>query len=262
MGNKINFILAARKILSVNSIYSAKLNYTPRGPVPSIYKTGEAKRVEQYIGDQIYAMDVPKNYPWFNKNLLFKMDILVIFKEGYLLRDLDNTIKLLQDSIARALGFNDSHIVEIHAHKKLFPGIGEEKILVSLSEVPGDDIRYDIIPRPWKVWCETNIFGLKSLPKRGAKKDALYWTSCIDSADTFIFDLRQFDPGRGFDVVMKSYEVMTMGKGFLLVILPDNIEDYGLRTKLKSMSAVYSGIKTYNSEEDLRKELFPEKQES
>lgn len=90
--HKINFILEAHKILSVNSLYAAKLVYGPRGPIPTIYKSGESKKVESYIKEQVSLLNIPQNYPWVNKNTLFKMDIMVIFKSGYLLRDLDNTL--------------------------------------------------------------------------------------------------------------------------------------------------------------------------
>ena len=57
--NSLNLILSARKILSVNSIYSAKLVYAPRGPVATIYKTKEAKVTEEWIKEQVKGLDIP-----------------------------------------------------------------------------------------------------------------------------------------------------------------------------------------------------------
>ena len=73
MKNQLNFIIGARKILSVNALYSSKIIYNAGRPISTIYKTGEAKKVEGYIKEQVRLLDVPKNYPWINKNTLFKI---------------------------------------------------------------------------------------------------------------------------------------------------------------------------------------------
>ena len=149
--NSIRFILSASKILSVNSLYAAKLVYkTPRRPIATIYKSGEAKRTEAYVKEQVEHLDIENNYPWINKKTVFTMTIKVIFKSGLYLRDLDNCLKLLQDSIFRALQINDSHVVEIYASKSLCPEIQEEKILVELSEYVGEP-RFDVISEPLPV---------------------------------------------------------------------------------------------------------------
>ena len=91
-GNEINFVLGASKILSVNAIYKAKMTYLAGGKqVATIYKTKEAKMTEAYIKEQVELLDVPHNYPWVTEDTLFKMTIKVIFKSGFLARDLDNT---------------------------------------------------------------------------------------------------------------------------------------------------------------------------
>jgi len=89
--HEISIILGARKILSVNALYSARLIYTKGRPCATIYKSGEAKRTEDYIKEQVRLLDIPVNYPWVNKDTLFRMNINVIFNSGYLMRDLDNT---------------------------------------------------------------------------------------------------------------------------------------------------------------------------
>jgi hypothetical protein len=93
--NKLNFILSARKILSVNALYNAKITYAAGRQVASIYKSKEAKMTEAYIREQVKSLGVEENYPWIKKDTLFKMYIKVIFKDGYLLRDLDNTLSSL-----------------------------------------------------------------------------------------------------------------------------------------------------------------------
>ena len=92
MSNRINFSLGAKKILSVNALYKAKISYIGGRQVASIYKAKEAKATEAYIKEQVELLDVEHNYPWVKKETLFKMTIKVIFKDGYLMRDLDNTL--------------------------------------------------------------------------------------------------------------------------------------------------------------------------
>ena len=193
MKNQLNFIIGARKILSVNALYSSKIIYNAGRPISTIYKTGEAKKVEGYIKEQVRLLDVPKNYPWINKNTLFKLTLTVVFRNGLLMRDLDNTQKLLIDGIFRALGLNDSHIVEICANKCVCPDISEEKICVSLEEVNNlNKLKFNYIPSPEVIWCKEEL-DYKELSKRKTK-GSIYKTSEKELANTLIYIL---DPTKG-----------------------------------------------------------------
>lgn len=251
--HKINLILEAHKILSVNALYAAKLVYGPRGPIATIYKSGEAKKTESYIGEQVRLLDIPVNYPWVNKNTLFKMDIMVIFSSGYLLRDLDNTLKLIQDGLFRALDINDSHVVEIHAHKKLMPSLSTEKILVCLSEISKDDIRYDKIPHPHIIWSEENILGLKSLPKRGIKEDVRYYTTDKELADTklYILSPKTFTANTTMKIALDLYENLIEARGFGFIAIQGGRDEWGdenwavieeFKSTILEMRKSYSGI--------------------
>lgn len=194
--NQLNFIIGAKKILSVNSLYSSKIIYTAGHPISTIYKTGEAKKVEEYIKEQVRLLDVPNNYKWINKNTLFKLTLTVVFRNGLLMRDLDNTQKLLIDGIFRALGLNDSHIVEIRANKCICPEISEEKICVSLEEVTNvGKLKFNYIPSPEVIWCSKIIDNanevlkdFKELPKRKTK-GVIYKTDDKLQANTLIYIL-------------------------------------------------------------------------
>ena len=94
MKNRINFVMGARKILSVNALYNAKMTWVNGRQVATIYKTGEAKQPEAYIKEQVERLNVPINHPWVNKDTLFKMTIKVVFKSGFCQRDLDNVLCL------------------------------------------------------------------------------------------------------------------------------------------------------------------------
>ena len=62
MKNRINFVLGARKILSVNALYGAKMTWVNGRQVATIYKTGEAKQTEAYIKEQIEISVNPINF--------------------------------------------------------------------------------------------------------------------------------------------------------------------------------------------------------
>lgn len=193
MKNQLNFIIGAKKILSVNALYSSKIIYKTGRPISTIYKTGEAKKVEEYIKEQVRLLDVPKNYTWINKNTLFKLTLTVVFRNGLLMRDLDNTQKLVIDGIFRALGLNDSHIVEICANKCVCPDISEEKICVSLEEVSNlNKLKFNYIPSPEVVWCVEEL-DYKELPKRKTKGN-IYKTTDKERANTLVYIL---DPTKG-----------------------------------------------------------------
>lgn len=258
--NEINIILGAKKVLSVNAIYSSRVMYGPRGVYSTIYKTGEAKRTEEYIKEQIRALNIPKNYPWVNKNTLFKMYINIIFKSGFLLRDVDNCLKLVGDGIFRALELNDSHIVEIQAKKQLFPNASEEKILVKLVEVDKSDIRFDSIPKPHIIWCNDNtpdsLDNFKNLPKRGIKQDMLYKTEDKEKADTKIFFIEKetIDLNTLSKISLDVMENYISAKGFAFIFIIGNDTTWGekdwssileFKKTLDNYSASYSGIKTY-----------------
>lgn len=140
--NSLQFVLSAKKIISVNALYGAKLTYSGARPIASMYKKAEAKMMEKYIQEQVKNLDLPNNYPWVTKDTKFKFTFTVIFKSGYFMRDLDNCCKNLIDGIFRALGYNDSHICEIHCYKTLCPEIPEEKICIEMSEFTGES-RFD-----------------------------------------------------------------------------------------------------------------------
>ena len=253
--NKLNLILGAKKILSVNSIYSARMVYSGGRQIATIYKSKEAKATEEWIKEQVRALDITTNYPWITKDTLFIMNIEVVFKTSILLRDLDNCIKLIQDAIFRAMDINDSHVVKIHASKKLWPGIEEEKILVSLMEINKDDLRFDMIPQPNIIWCKRELDKLKKLPKRGIKPDILYYTDDPDKADTKVFIM---DPEEGItynttmDIAEYTINPVLNADGFVYIAILGNSEIWGseiwnnlqeFKTKMLERNKEYSGIR-------------------
>lgn len=87
--NRVIMMLSAKKIVSVNALYGAKLSYMGSRPIAQMYKKSDAKKMEEYIKEQVRLLDLPNNHTWINKKTLFKLNFTVIFKNGFLLRDLD-----------------------------------------------------------------------------------------------------------------------------------------------------------------------------
>ena len=251
--NRVNMILGAEKILSVNSLYNAMIKYVGGRQVPVIYKSAQAKKTEAYIKEQVQLLDIPNNYPWIGKDTLFNMSIQVGFRSGYLLRDLDNCIKLLQDGIFRALDINDSHVVEIEASKKLLPGISEEKIFVCLEEVNRGDLRFDVIPKPRVFWCgdEDTWAGLElpEYPEKRARSDKRYKTKDQTTADSKIFWVpRELTPSTFIRVYDGIDWMVSEGRGFAFIGIEtpsaENQEDIDyFISLLQGLSEGYSGIR-------------------
>lgn len=218
----INFVLEVSKVLSVNSIYNAKLVYNGGRPLATIYKSGEAKRTEEYIKEQVRALDVSKNFPWVNKDTLFKLTIKVIFKHGFLSKDLDNVLKLLQDGIFRALEINDSHVMSIDADKYLLPSSGDEKIIVSLQEVDKINYTLNIARHSENIWfgSEEKI-EFDPIPKR-KKSGVNYYMEVTDKeeADTIVYLLTNsttLTPNLYTDIIQDLDQTIISGIGFMYI---------------------------------------------
>lgn len=237
--NKLSFILGAKKIISVNALYKSRITYVGGRQVATIYKSREAKMTETYIREQVESLGIEKNYPWITKDTLFRMTIKVVFKTGIFMRDLDNTIKLLQDGIFRALGINDSHVVSIIADKVLLPEIGEEKIFVCLEECDKSGIRYDYIPRPLVIWSEDLLLTseLPKLPEQRRQKSKQYWTDQETEADTFIYTFRKsdFTPIRASKAMLRVVDCVVSASGFVYLAFEDNQEDPDWAEEFKSL---------------------------
>lgn len=229
--HRINIILKAKKIMSVNALYGAKISYVNGRPVAQMYKKADAKTMEHYIGEQIKLLDIPNNYPWVNKNTKFKMTFTAVFNTGFYSRDIDNCCKNLIDGIFRALDINDSHIISLSADKKYLPGIKDEKILVMLEEVSDDDIRMDQLPKPHIIWINDSSIDLKipNLPPKCPKKDKIYRTEDKDRSDTRLYILRPetFNYNTTMKVAFDIDENILSSKGFTYIAIIGSESDWG-----------------------------------
>jgi hypothetical protein len=131
----------------------------------------------------------------------------------------------------------------------LFPDISEEKIYVCLEEVDGSGVRFDLIPKPSKIWStDFNFSSLKELPEKGARKGKIYKTEDEERADTFVYlvtpgNLHLLTPTR---IILRCVEAVLGSKGFVyiaMINLKDNLEINEFKTLLIEYGKEYSGIR-------------------
>jgi len=137
-------------IVSVNAMYEPNLSYrTFGGRKYPIYKgkrlSDHAREFKQSIKLQMesYGVDpeVVKSTMDWNYGLDFQS--VCVFKQSFLKRDLDNTLKCLIDGIFEYLGLNDSRVLD-NRNKKLFcPQASVEYLKVRLEQTkePLDNYR-------------------------------------------------------------------------------------------------------------------------
>ena len=237
----IQFILSVGKkqiIPSVNSLYKARLVYnSARKPIAQIYKDTSAKKVISHLEDQMKMIDFKKQAPWiWEKDAIFDLQIQAIFKQNLFKRDSDNLSKLIQDSIFRHLGLNDSRVITFQISKSICPDISEEKICVNLSQSTAE-VKFDKLeelPVPEKIYFhETPSPDLqKELGKlkyswyiggSGTEEDM---TEKNEVCDSHVYLFKESGPtlyeiGQIFDT---AHSIMNYGMGSLLVGVGENLK--------------------------------------
>lgn len=258
----IQFILSTGLygIPSVNSLYRARVVYTSRMPVAQIYKSGDAKKVIQGFDDQLKMIDFNNRAPWiWDKDATFDLQIQLLFKQSFFRRDTDNTIKLIQDSIARHLGVNDSRIITVHATKSICPNLQEEKVCVCLSQST-EEIRFDKLedlPIPDKIFlggtCANSNWREEIIPELEKRKLDYFnpvvpdWTEeCIKKendekeniCDCHLYVLTPEMKGMYSiaEIVNSAYEVKLSGYGSMICGILGDEESWGT-DRWKSLKA-------------------------
>ena len=138
----------------------------------------------------------------------------------------------------------------------MFPDISEEKIYVCLEEVDGSGVRFDLIPKPSKIWStDFNFSSLKELPEKGARKGKIYKTEDEERADTFVYivtpgNLNLLTPTR---IILRCVEAVLGSKGFVyigFVGLGENEEIDEFKALLIEYGKEYSGIRFRDFEDE------------
>ena len=125
-----------------------------------------------------------------------------------------------------------------------------------LEEVDGSGVRFDLIPKPSKIWSTDFEFSsLKELPDKGARKGKIYKTGDEERADTFVYlvtpgNLHLLTPTR---IILRCVEAVLGSKGFVyigFVGLEENEEIDEFKALLMSEQKEYSGIRFRDFEDE------------
>lgn len=207
---KVLLTLEGSKFVSVNAMYAARVVYAGGKTIASIYKTTEAKKVASQIRSQLFGVDFSEYLDWLRETKQFELNLKFILKRKNTHFDVSNLVKLTEDAwvrfVADDLGiaeYDDSMHVRVVAEKKIIPGADHEYAVLVLRESRAN-IRYDIEPRPIKIWVsgwsldQITAF-LPPLPKRLLKKETYQVAAEYDKADTKVYILQpdtltQLDP--------------------------------------------------------------------
>ena len=198
---RVLLTLEGSKFVSVNAMYAARVLYAGGKTVASIYKTSEAKKVASQIRTQLFGVDFSEYLDWLRETKQFELDLKFILKRKNTRFDVSNLIKLTEDAwvrfVADDLGiedYDDSMHVKVVAEKKIIPGADHEYAVLVLRESRAN-IRYDITPKPAKIWIsgwdldKITAF-LPPLPKRLLKKEKYQLAAEYNKADTKVYFLQ------------------------------------------------------------------------
>lgn len=163
MKKEINIMITLdnMKLISINSLYKAGLIKNGYKTTPYIYKTGEAKKFEAIVHEQLRAVDWTDHIEWITKTKQFNITNQYILKSGIGRRDVSNFTKLSDDTIVKFIKnelkiskFDDRLFVEEHLFKSIIPGGNKEYLCVSLK--PSDfNVRFDYIEKPEKIYLHS-----------------------------------------------------------------------------------------------------------
>lgn len=262
---QLNFVLATdSKIVSINSLYGAKIGWKAGRPFPQLYRSQGAMRFEREVRDQLLALHLDQEWVnWFKTTKHFSMTVNFILRTGVSRRDVSNCDKALIDTITRFIkfdlgceDFDDSLFSDVHFYKSTIPQGSKEYCCVQITEST-HEIRFDIIPKPERLWFWEMNKSKPTLPKvpKRKKKGETYVEEVEDKeqANTFIYYLDpsiELTPELFFKLSEEKTNILRNGSGFLYIGVLGSEEDWRNNNQLnflinefKKANEQYSGIK-------------------
>lgn len=257
----ISFILSTKgTIPSVNNLYKAMIKQVGSKRIPVIYKDPSAKKVIEELTEQLRMIDFSKEDWLFEKDAIFDLNIQLIFKQSFGRRDTDNTIKLIQDSVFRHIGLNDSRVINVNAAKSICESLSEEKICINISQ-SRREIHFDKLeelPVPSRIFLGGTCNGstwrndlMPELTKLGydyfnpvvpdwtPEMKAIEDDEKNNKCDGFIYVITPDMTGvySIAEIINSAHETKQAGYGCCLFGLLGNKEDYG-ENQWRSLMAV------------------------
>lgn len=261
---QLNFVLATdSKIVSINSLYGAKVGWKAGKPFPQLYRSQSAMRFEREVREQLLALHLDEEWvEWFKNTKHFSMTVNFILRTGVSRRDVSNCDKALIDTITRFIkydlgceDFDDSLFSDVHFYKSTIPQGSKEYCCVQICEST-HEIRFDVIPKPEKLWFYREDLKpeLPKIPKR-KKKDVVYLeeVSEKENSNTIIYYLTP-DQELTLELFYKISEdktrILKNGSGFLYLGIigietwPEELKPHinFLISEMKIAHEQYSGI--------------------
>ena len=272
---QLNFVLATdSKIVSINSLYGAKIGWKAGRPFPQLYRSAGAMRFEREVREQLLALHLDADWAnWFKTTKQFSMTVNFILRTGISRRDVSNCDKALIDTITRFIkydlgceDFDDSLFTDVHFYKSTIPQGQKEYCCVQIKEST-HDMRFDIIPKPERLWfwegCEEKP-GLPKIPKR-RKKGEIYLEEVEnkEQANTLIYIITpntNLTPELVYQIAEDKNAILNSGQGFFYLGVLGKGEQEGLeflKKELKQAHEKYSGIvcEDINNTDDILKWL-------
>lgn len=276
---QLNFVLATdSKIVSINSLYGAKVGYKAGKPYPQLYRSQSAMKFEREVREQLLALHLeqdPEWIKWFKETKHFSMTVNFILRTGVNRRDVSNCDKALIDTITRFIkfdlgcdDFDDSLFSDVHFYKSTIPQGNKEYCCVQICEST-HEIRFDVIPKPEKLWFYDLKPDLPKVPKRKKKgMNYLEEAESKDKANTYVYYLSpdmKITPELFYEISEDRARILRNGSGFLYLGLIGSKEEWErsrnkdhiefLIKEFNEATEQYSGIICQHLGDDINKSL-------
>lgn len=238
--NKYTIILSTKsKIVSINSLYAVKIVYVAGHPRPQMYKTAAAHKFQQEALDELRALKMTEeDIKWFESTKSFKVTVQFVLRSGISRKDVSNLDKLLLDTIVKYvrddLGvstFDDSLFGEVHFYKSELPKSSNEYCIINITE-SNHNLRYDITPKPGRVWfynteLKPTIPPLPKRKKRGVNYVEEVGEEGLCDCSVYIFGPDyEFGPETVKDLTRSIDRASYSGSGFVYLGFIGTDEDW------------------------------------
>ena len=261
---QLNFVLATdSKIVSINSLYGAKIGWKAGRPFPQLYRSAGAMRFEREVREQLLALHLDAEWVnWFKTTKQFSMTVNFILRTGISRRDVSNCDKALIDTITRFIkydlgcdDFDDSLFTDVHFYKSTIPQGQKEYCCVQIKEST-HDMRFDIIPKPEKLWfwegCEDKP-ALPKIPKRRKKGEVYLEEVSKDQANTILYILTpntNLTPELFYRIAEDKNSILNGAQGFFYLGVLGSKDEWGekleqlnfLISEINAGHEIYSGV--------------------
>lgn len=124
----LRMILPMFRIPSVNEMYVPDLNNG------GFYLNPEVSYLRDKLRTHLTDCYPRSNFSHLTKTSLVSMDYDFILKKSFYRRDVSNMIKMVEDTITRYIGIDDSQVISVGARKSFIPKNNLEYVAVTIDD--------------------------------------------------------------------------------------------------------------------------------